>query len=109
MQSDAVRHGRANNGAIVCINHGLCEGDAQRIVLSSRHLGCGEFVDPMELPDQQTKRHGHHETINGLYEKVIERRKMIQEFNTLDGALPNAINRFDLDRECRRNAMGPLE
>ena len=41
--------------------------------MSSRQLGSGELVNSTELPDQRTKRYGPHETINGLYEKVIER------------------------------------
>ena len=69
------RSRQGNNGTIVRIYHGPSDGDARRIVLSSRQLGSGELVNPAEVPDQRTKRYGHHETINGLYEKVIERRE----------------------------------
>ena len=69
----AGRCGRWDNGAIVRIDQDPSDGDARRIVFSSLQLGSGELVDPTELPDQRTKRHGHHETINGLYENVNKR------------------------------------
>ena len=105
----ASRRGRGTNGTIVRIDHGPSNGEARRIVLSSRQLGSGELVSPMELPDQQTKRYGYHETISGLYEKVIVRRKTFQEVDALGGAPPNASIRFDLERQCRRDAMGLFE
>ena len=105
-QRHASRRGRGNNGTIVRIDHGPSNGDARRIVLSSRQRGGGELVNPTELADQRTKRHGHHETINGLYEKVIGRRKTFQEVDAFGGALPNASIRFDLEPEGGRDAMG---
>ena len=57
----AGRLGRGNNGVIVRI--GPSDGDARGVALSSLHLSSGELVDPTDLPDQRTKRHGHHETI----------------------------------------------
>ena len=105
----AGRRGRGDNGAIFRIDHGPSDGDDGRIFLSSRQLGSGELANPTELSDQRTKRHGHHETINGLYEKVIERRKTFQEVDAFGGALPNASIRFDLERQSGRDAKGPLE
>ena len=105
----ASRRSRGNNGAIVRVDHGPSDGDARRIVLSSRQVGSGELVNPTELPGQRTERHGYHETIKGLYEKVIKRRKTFKEVNAFGGALRNESIRFDLERQRGRNAMGPLE